>query len=429
MRAVCREARDERIFHMPTVKVDPMRTGSVAIALLLLLSAGFGQVEHRDRALFIESKNEFMDSMRVQADAFKKKEAPPERSFVMDFSAVKAPASVDEFTRAWAGAPISQGFSGMCWCFSTTSYFESEIFRLSGRKLKLSELYTVYWEYVEKARRFVRERGDSKFAEGSESNAVARIWKQYGIVPAESYTGLKPGQKVHDHEAMVKEMRQYLDGVKERAAWNEQEVLSTIRSILDHYLGAPPEKVTVDGKTMTPREYLENVVRLKLDDYVEIMSLMQQPYYQWVEYEVEDNWWHSREYFNVPLDDFMAAVKTAVRKGHTLAIGGDTSEPGYEGHAGIGVVPTFDIPSAYIDECARQMRFTNGSSGDDHGIHLIGYLEKDGKDWYLIKDSGAGSRNNSHPGYYFYQEEYVKLKMLGFTVHRDIVKDVLAKAK
>jgi len=59
----------------------------------------------------------------------------------------------------------------------------------------------------------------------------------------------------------------------------------------------------------------------------------------------------------------------------------------------------------------------------------VGYLEKDGKDWYLIKDSGSGSRNNPHPGYYFYSEDYVKLKMLGITVHKDFVKDLLKKQK
>jgi len=64
-------------------------------------------------------------------------------------------------------------------------------------------------------------------------------------------------------------------------------------------------------------------------------------------------------------------------------------------------------------------------------MHLVGYLEKDGKDWYLIKDSSAGSRNNdsnaSEYGYYFFSEDYVKLKMMDFMVHKDAVKDLLGK--
>ena len=61
--------------------------------------------------------------------------------------------------------------------------FESEIYRLKGKNVKISEMYTVYCEYIEKARRFIQERGNSNFAEGSEANAVKRMWEMYGAVP------------------------------------------------------------------------------------------------------------------------------------------------------------------------------------------------------------------------------------------------------
>jgi len=256
---------------------------------------------------------------------------------------------------------------------------------------------------------------------------VMRIWDHYGIVPAEAYTGMKHGQKVHDHRKLFDEMNTYLQSLKASNGWVEDVAINTIKSILNHYLGEPPTAILVSGKMMTPKEYFDSVVKLRIDDYIEIMSLMEKPYYQMVEYEVPDNWWHSKEYFNVPLDEFMAAIKKTIRSGATVCIGGDVSEPGYEGHAGVAIVPTFDIPSEYIDENARQFRFSNGTTSDDHGIHIVGYVEKDGEDWYLIKDSGAGSRNNPHPGYYFYSQDYVKLKMLGITVHKDFVEDLLKK--
>ena len=400
------------------------RTALCLFAAPALLVA---QGVRRDRAVFDTSKNEFLAKIVSESRAFGKKEAPAGRSLRMDFAGINAPAATGEFTQQWHTPPVSQGLSGMCWCFSATSYFESEIHRLTKREIKLSELYTVYWEYVEKAARFVRERGDSEFGEGSESNAVPRIWKKYGIVPEEAYTGLRPGQKFHDHGALFNEMKQYLQSVKTQNAWNEEQVTGTIRQILDHYLGAPPSVVEAGGEKLTPQEYLRKVVRLNLDDYVEFMSLMEKPYYSKAEYPASDNWWHSADYYNLPLDDFMAVIRKAVRSGHTLCIGGDTSEPGLDGHAGVAVIPSFDIPRGSIDENARQFRFTNGTTGDDHGIHIVGYTEKDGMDWYLIKDSGAGSRNNSHPGYYFYREDYVKLKMLGITIHREVAAEILAK--
>ncbi len=399
-----------------------------SVFMLVITGSLLAQVSHRDRAVFVEPKNEFIDSVKKVAEQYVTRPQPVKKQMQLDFTNLYKPSSVNDFKKVWHSKPISQALSGMCWCFSTTSYFESEIYRLTKREIKLSELYTVYWEYVEKARRFVEERGNSAFGEGSEANAVSRIWKTYGIVPAESYSGMKPGQKFHDHGKLFEEMNAYLQGLKVSNAWNEEEAIGTIKSILNHYIGEPPKSITVDAKSMTPKQYLEQVVRLNLDDYVEIMSLAEKPYYQMVEYEVPDNWWHNKEYFNVPLDEFMAAIKKSIRSGYSVCLGGDVSEPGYEGHAGVAIVPTFDIPSEYIDENAREFRFSNGTTSDDHGIHLVGYLEKDGKDWYLIKDSGSGSRNNTHPGYYFYSEDYVKLKMLGFTMHVDIVKELLKKA-
>jgi bleomycin hydrolase len=218
--------------------------------------------------------------------------------------------------------------------------------------------------------------------------------------------------------------------VKAAGAWNEEAVVSTVRAILDHHLGAPPTTVQVDGKKLTPMEYLKQVARLNPDDYVEFLSFMAKPYWQRTEYEVPDNWWHGKEYLNVPLEDFMAAFKGAIRKGYSLAIAADMSEPGYSiGAPSIAVVPTWDIPPAYIDEAARQFRFHNGTTTDDHGLHVVGCTSKNGKDWFLVKDSWSSAWNNEHPGYYFFHEDYVKLKVLGFMVHKDAVKDLLEKVK
>ncbi len=224
----------------------------------------------------------------------------------------------------------------------------------------------------------MRSRGTSAYGEGSQAAAVLRALREHGAVPAEAYTGLKEGKKDHDHEStLYAEIRTYLDGVKTAGAWNEAQVVSTVRAILDHHLGAPPETVVVDGQALTPKEYLAKVVRLNPDDYVAFLSTMDKPYWEKAEYEVPDNWWHGKEYVNVPLDAFLAAIKGAVKGGFSVAIAGDMSEPGYSiGPPGIAVVPTWDIPSAYIDEAARAFRFGNGSTTDDHGLHVVGWLNR-----------------------------------------------------
>jgi bleomycin hydrolase len=292
-------------------------------------------------------------------------------------------------------------------------------------------MYTVYWESVEKAIRYIHERGNSAFDEGSEANAVTRIWKKYGIVPEDDYTGLPEGRKYQNHDAMLSELKGYLASLKASEAWDEESALTTVKSIMNHYMGVPPSEITVNGKKITPMQYLKEVIKINPDDYVDILSYTQQPFYKQVEYEVPDNWWHSSDYYNVPLDVYISALKSALRKGYTVSIGGDVSEPGFDRITQCAVVPDFDIPSAYINDDARQFRFSNQTTTDDHGLHLVGYLEKDGKDWYLVKDSGSGSRNNDPNarefGYYFFSEDYVRLKMMDFMVHKDAVKDILQK--
>ncbi|RQV95808.1 MAG: peptidase C1 [Calditrichaeota bacterium] len=347
----------------------------------------------------------------------------------MDVEGMDLPASKDQFTFQWHNDPISQGYTGTCWSFCTTSFFESEIYRLTGKKVKLSEMFTVYWEYIEKAKRYVRERGDSEFSEGSMGNHFPVIWKKYGIVPAESYTGMLDSIPFHDHQNMYKEMMAYLKNCREINFWNEPAILDNIKAILDYYIGEPPATIQVDGKKMSPLEYYKKVLKINADDYVDILSLKEKPYYEKVEYPVPDNWWHSEEYYNVPLDEFMQIIKKAIRDGYTMVIGGDVSEAGYNSFKEVAMIPTFDIPSEYINEDARQFRFSNKTTTDDHGIHVVGYLEKDGADWYLIKDSGSGSRNGPNKGYYFYHEDYIKLKMMDFTIHKDAAKEILTKFK
>jgi bleomycin hydrolase len=222
-------------------------------------------------------------------------------------------------------------------------------------------------------------------------------------------------------------MTDYLNSIKDRNAWNEEEVLTTTKSILNYYLGVPPTKFSYEGKEYTPKEFLAKVVNLNLDDYVDIISLMQEPYYTKIIYDVPDNWWRDDNYYNVPLDEYMDLIRNAIRKGFTMTIGGDVSESGINSYYKVALVPTFDIPSEYIDENARQFRFSNETTTDDHGIHLIGYMNKDGKDWFLIKDSGSGSFNVGDKGYYFYSEDYIKLKIVDFMVHKDAVEDLLKK--
>jgi bleomycin hydrolase len=286
----------------------------------------------------------------------------------------------------------------------------------------------VYWQYVEKGREYVRTRGESAFDEGSETNAVMAMMRKYGAVPENEYPGIKPGQPFQDQRKMAEELKSYVQSVKSTNAWNETMVISTIKSIMNHYMGKPPETVGTGDVKISPQEYMSNVCKLNPDDYVDFMSLMEEPYWTQAEYKTSDNWWHSDDYYNVPLNDFVSIVKNAVKNGYSISIGGDVSESGINNYTGVMMIPSYDIPSKYIDENARQLRFSNGATTDDHAMHLVGYVEKSDGTWFLVKDSGSGGHNNvNSPGYYFMHEDYLKLKMMTLTLNKEAVKDYIGK--
>jgi bleomycin hydrolase len=406
------------------------------IVLALLINSVFSLAQN-DKVFFKEVEPGFYQNFILKdindfKDQTEKKEL--RKILIMDQSKMELPNDPALYKTFWHTPVVSQGNTGTCWNFSTTSMYESEIFRLTGKKVKISELYTVYCEYLEKAKRYIKERGKSVFGEGSEANAVARMWKIYGAMPNSVYTGLPEGRKFHNHEAMYNEMNAFLEGLKSSNNWNEEAGLSTIKSILNHYIGVPPAEFQYEGMKYSPSTFLKDYMMINPDDYVDIMSLMDQPYWQKAEYKVPDNWWHSKEYYNVPLDIFMEIWNYSIENGFTMAIGGDVSEAGINRNTNCAMIPDFDIPYAYINENARQFRFSNNTTTDDHGMHCVGYYKaKDGKMWYLVKDSSSGSRNvgetDKRFGYYFFRDDYAKLKMMNITVHKDAFKKYMDKFK
>lgn len=354
-------------------------------------------------------------------------EAPGRTVFAMDFARVDKPAGIEEFHPLAHTPPVPQGQTSTCWSFATTSLFESELKRLYGLDVKLSEIYTAYWEFVEKARAFILTRGESALREGSEPEAVVLRMKQYGAVRASDYTGLVGDATAHDHTRLHAELWACLEGFRARNEWDEAKAVAAVRAILDKHLGAPPETIDVDGRRLTPGDYLDQVLRLPLDDYVAFISFKYLPFYTKGEYRVPDNWWHGAAYHNAPLDEFVGALTGALAKGFTVALAGDISEVGNSGPDDLAVVPSFDIPRAAIDQDAREFRFANRTSTDDHVLHVVGTAERSDGRWFLLKDSWMTAWQGAHKGYFFHREDYVRLKMLTFFVHKDAVAGLLAK--
>lgn len=415
---------------------------------LLVASFLFSQVPQKDKAIYKdrykdpvlkemqdsnkklkEEEDKKTEEIQNKIKEEKEKEIEERKVLKVDLTGIKKPENLDVFQKTFHFPPVAQYLTGTCWAFSTVSFLESEIYRLTGKKVKLSEIYVVYYEYLEKAKDFIDTRGNTHLGEGSEANAVFRVISKYGIVPLEVYTGLKDEKDKHDHSLFFERFENYLNFIKEKGWWKEEEVIPQIKDFLNFYLGSPPESFVFEGSTYTPKTFLYDYLKINLDDFVSIMSTTSQDFYTIGEFKVPDNWWHSKDYYNLPLDEFYSIIKNGIKNGYSISIGGDVSEPGYEGFEDIAIIPTFDIPPEYIDQNSRELRIYNNTTEDDHGVHLVGWLNLDGVDWFLIKDSARSSRWGKYEGYYFYRWDYIKLKMLTITVHKDLIKPYFEKFK
>ncbi len=367
-----------------------------------------------DRDYALESVNRI-----IQGDNYKAPEYALE--LMVDVDTLRYPKSVDEFHKIAATPPPAQQKTGGCWCYSATSLLESEVIRQQKKQVDLSEPYTIYWEYINKAESYIKSHGSSYFSVGSQPNAAVRVWKKYGIVPFDVYKGRGYGQEsVLNHFPMFYEMKSILTTVQVNQQWDEPWVMDSVKSVLNKYLGGnPPSSFVWNGNHYTPQSFMKDYLKINPDEFVDVLSLGNRSFYQWVDYSAPDNWWHADNYWNVPIDDFHRIANTALKNGYTVVCVGDINEPGYRKDAGIAIVPTFDVPPAGLTDESKLYRFLKGETSDDHAIQLIGYLKQNGYYWYLARDTGTTGWNSNHPGYFFIREDYFKFKMMNLLVHRD----------
>jgi len=334
------------------------------------------------------------------------------------------PQEVVELRPRFHFAPVNQDTTNACWSFSTLSFIESELQRINGQSIKLAVMFPVYYGFIEKAKKYVQSRGESRFSAGDLFTTVTEVIRSYGIVPEEVYRGQVVEHPTHNHTQMENEIKDLKMRIIKDDNWNEETILEEVKSILDKHLGEPPVSFFFRGDTLTPLTFAEKYVNLPWDDYLLITSFSYDPFDSFIELAVPDNWRGVDRYFNVSLDLFYSAMKSALNNGFSIAIDGDIKEPGRIGDLDICIIPDYDIPGSYINQEARDYRFDKGVTEDDHLMHIVGFGEVGGEDWFLVKDSWRDAYEGKHKGYFFYHKDYVKLKILAYMVHKDGVPDI-----
>lgn len=329
---------------------------------------------------------------------------------------------------------ISQGNTGTCWSFSSTSFLEAEIIRITGKKIDLSEMYNVRHTYPKKAWNYVMRQGKAQFSEGGLNHDVINSAKWAGIVPESVYPGLVGTTTKHDHSKMAEELEVLLKKYANPEVKLDPKWKLEVNAVLDQYLGQNITEFKFEGKKYTPKSFLE-MTQLKLDDYITISSFTHETFYKTFILDIPDNF-SNGSFYNLPLDEFVKNIDNAIEKGYTLALDADVSEKTFSSKFGIAVIPENESDDTIIlteikkekkiSPEFRQQEFENFNTTDDHLMHIIGKVkDQKGTIYYKVKNSwGSDEMHIGNNGYIYMSVPYLKLKAISVLVHKDaLLKD------
>ncbi|MFT6126661.1 MAG: bleomycin hydrolase [Flavobacteriaceae bacterium] len=325
---------------------------------------------------------------------------------------------------------ISQGNTGTCWSFSTSSFLESEIIRLTGKEIDLSEMYTVRNTYPKKAENFVMRQGKAQFSEGGLAHDVINSVRDYGLVPNDAFSGLFAEQSRHNHAEMVAVIKSmletYVDNPGKKLSKNWKKAVDAVLNI---YLGANVNTFTYEGTTYTPLSFLE-MTKINPAEYVNITSFTHADYYSKFILNIPDNWSYG-SFYNVPLDEMMSTLNHALENGFTVELDCDVSERTFSSKDGVAIIPSNSknnkkalqgiYPEMNITQDFRQDEFENFTTTDDHLMHITGMVkDQNGTVYYRVKNSwGTNPERTKNGGHVYFSESYMRLKTISITLHKE----------
>ncbi len=329
----------------------------------------------------------------------------------------------------------SQGSTGTCWSFSTTSFLESEVIRLTGKNIDLSEMYTVRNTYSEKANNYLYRQGKAQFSEGGLAHDVINSVAKNGLAPDVVFSGLEVGQDRHNHAEVVAVLKSMLNTyIKNPAKELSPRWKKATESVLDVYLGENKANFEFEGVNYTPKSFAEHI-KINPENYVSITSFQHAKMYDEFVLNIPDNF-SNGAFHNVSLNELVEVTQNAIEKGYTIALDCDVSEKTFSAKNGIAIIPASSsdsekgltelVKEKKITPSFRQSEFENFNTTDDHLMHIVGLMkDQKGNKYFKVKNSWGSKVGNK--GYIYMSVPYFKLKTISVLLHKDGISRGLKK--
>lgn len=332
----------------------------------------------------------------------------------------------------------SQGYTGTCWSFATSSFLESEIFRITGKQVDVSEMFLVRNTYDQKAWNYVMRQGKTQLSEGGLAHDVINAVADFGIAPQIAFTDIYGNGTTYNHNDVIPKIKKILDAYikndinSEYPNWKKE-----ITPILDKQIGKNISKFQYENEYFTPYSFREHL-KIIPENYVSITSFLHEKYFSSFVLNIPDNF-SNGNFYNVPLDMLVNIATASLKKGYSISLDVDVSEKTFYTKKGIAILPQesvikdkgfFIIPTEIeVTAKMRQTEFENFNTTDDHLMHITGLVQdQNGNSYYKVKNSwGGNSKRIGNNGFIYMSIPYFKLKTISILLHKDALDKEIKK--
>lgn len=354
-----------------------------------------------------------------------------------------------------------QKSSGRCWLFTGLNVMRAKaIARYGFQSFEYSEVYTFFWDQLEKSNLFLqgvidtREKPmDDKMVEwlfkhplsdGGTFTGVADIVTKYGLVPKEAMPETNSSENTSRMAELLslklKEFGLQLRdaspaGRKNTTLEKEKiEMLKTIYRMLVLNLGVPPTEFTfvrtnakgdlVETEHHTPMSFLKKYGdEHLLTNYVMLMNDPSREYYKCYEIDYDRHRYDGKNwtYINLPVDEIKKMAITSLKDSTMMYFSCDVGKF-LDSERGLLDLKNYDYASLMgttfnMDKKQRIQTFASGSS---HAMTLMAVDLQDGKPvkWMVENSWGAAK---GYQGYLIMTDDWFNEYMFRLVVETKYV--------